>query len=80
MNPIDSLRKARAAYELGRRLQTKIERGRKLHPWESRRGALAALEAEVLELRKAVAVETEQRISDEADDVCVVALRIAAGC
>lgn len=73
------IRKAREAYRLGATIQRAMERARKLHPWKSRRHSMDALIDEVDELRREVVVGDVTRIGDEAIDVAVVALRIAAG-
>ena len=76
---IAKLRQARRAYELGRKLQSAVERGRALHPWVSRPHSMVALVMEMVELRNEVISGDEQRITEEAIDVCVVALRVAEG-
>lgn len=70
---------------LGKRLDTAIERGRRLHPWRGQATQLVALRSEVDELAREVyggpcdAWVRQQRIRAEALDVAVVALRIAEG-
>lgn len=78
---MEKLRKAREAYELGCKLQAAIERGRELHPWRGVTHALSALQSEVDELGQEVysgdPPNREGRITSEAIDCAVVAIRIA---
>lgn len=80
MRVIESLRRARNAYALGIRLQTAVERGRRLHPWMGVENASRALADEVSELASEIygtSRDKEQRITEEAIDCAVVAIRIA---
>ena len=76
---IANIWRAREAYQLGRRLQAAVERGRALHPWVSRPHSMVALAMEMVELRNEVVGGDERRMMEEAIDVCVVALRVAEG-
>lgn len=75
------IRRARAAYELGRKLQAAIERGRKLHPWQGMGAQVVDLAEEISELSAEVwkwdnGNGSIERIKSEAIDCAVVALRI----
>lgn len=79
---INRLRKARKAYELGKRLRAALERARKLHPWVSVEKQFQALVCETHELAAEVQKihghhDNHQRVIDEAIDCAVVAIRIA---